>query len=126
MSKKDKSDDQYIIEDLQFKIQGLEESLVKKEDELRVLKEVIKVNDLESEVEGVSLITDEERICIKGIEYLAKLFESGAFSKDDAQTYDILHKNLRMIRGLSMEDKKKRPQNLKSAKELLKIVGSVK
>jgi len=126
MSKKEKSDNEYIIEDLEYKIKGLEESLIQKEDFIRILKDVIKANGLEDEVEGVSLVTDEERICIKGIEFLAKLFDVGGFTKDDAQTYDILHKNLRMIRGLSTEDRKKKLQTPKSASELLKIVKNGK
>jgi hypothetical protein len=122
---KDKSDNEYLIEDLEFQIKAMKESMVDIGTENRILKEIIKLNDLESEIDGICLVSDEEKICIRGIEYLAKLFDSGDFTKDDAQTYDILHKNLRMIRGLSSDQKQKKikPQ---SKAELLSIVNAKK
>ena len=123
MSKK--SDNDYIIEDLEFEIKKLRDTIMNKDAEISKLKQVLKDNDLESELEEGSFISDEERICIRGIYHLAKLFEDGTFNKDDANIYDILHKNLRLIRGQASDNKKKKAPP-KSAAELLSIVNGDK
>lgn len=119
MSKK--SDNDYIIEDLEFEIKKLRDTVADKDAQLGQLKQIIKDNDLEDELEEGACISDEERICLRGIYHLAKLFEEGSFTKDDATTYDILHKNLRLIRG-QVSDLKTKKTKPKSKAELLSIV----
>lgn len=65
-------------------------------------------------------VTNIEYICQKGISDLSKLAQSGGLTQDDAKTLDILHKNLRMVRGNL--DKKEVPGRAATEAELLKIV----
>ena len=85
------------------------------------LLKIISENGLESEVGIVKAVSPEEQICIDGIKHLSEVFKNGTFDKNDAANFDILHKNLRMIRGQSIGDKvkKSKPADIK---ELLKIV----
>ena len=88
--------------------------------EIKDLTQVIVENDLEEEIGVIKPISTEEQICIDGINHLSVLFKQGNFDRNDTQMLDILHKNLRMIRGLQTEPERKvKPKNVE---ELLKIV----
>jgi hypothetical protein len=111
----------FLEAELQLEINALrrEIDLLKKENEQ--LKKVVIENDLESELNITKNISPEEQICLDGIRYLAEVFRTGTFDKNDALNFDILHKNLRMIRGQSTGDKTKKSKPA-DINELLKIV----
>jgi hypothetical protein len=94
--------------------------------DLEVMKSLIRAHGLESELDArINLMSAEEQICIDGINGLAKLFENSTFTKDDAATFDILNKNLRLIRGQSADVvSKKNKKNTKA--ELFSIVEEAK
>jgi len=83
------------------------------------LRKVLAVNDLLEEAETTVPVTPEEDICIKGINQILDLVKNKAYDKNDIQNFDILHKNLRMIRGQTTDVKKQKPADVK---ELLKLV----
>lgn len=101
-------------------IKRLNERIKELEGQVQDLTRVVVENGLEEEIGLKKAVSVEEKICIDGINHLAKLFELGSFTKDDTQMLDILHKNLRTIRGqdVSKEKKSKRAD----VKELLSIV----
>lgn len=75
-------------------------------------------------ITDLSPISDVEYICIKGIENLKGIADSGFLSKDDSIILDTLHKNLRSARG--QMDKKEPKGKMASEAELLKIVNGGK
>jgi ribosomal protein S13 len=91
--------------------------------EIDRLKQILVDNDLEEELANIATVSQEEQICVDGINHLSKLFANGTFTKDDAQMLDILHKNLRLCRGQSTgDDSKKSKAKKASVSELLSIV----
>jgi len=88
------------------------------------IKQVIKDNDLEDELDGLDCTSLEERICINGIRYIAQLVEAQDFDQNDIKNFDILYKTLRSIRGMSAPSSKK--TKVADVSELLKIVGNDK
>lgn len=70
-----------------------------------------------------SYITSEEIICLQGIEYIKRLVVQGTFTKDDINAFDVLHRNLCMIRGIKIDKNSKKKEQPKSREELLKLVG---
>lgn len=91
----------------EFEVATLNKRINELEAELEKAYRIIQENDLEDELDEVNFTSVEEQICIDGIRHLAKLFEQGSFTKDDTQMLDILHKNLRMIRGQSIPNERK-------------------
>lgn len=88
--------------------------------EVAKLRKVLQDNDLLDEANLEKALSPEEEICVKGIEQILDLVRNKTFDKNDIANYDILHKNLRMIRNQPTENsKKQKPTNVK---ELLKIV----
>lgn len=104
--------------ELEFEIKALRKKLAELELENDKLKKIVIDNDLD---ENDEFITDEEFICINEIRKLKQLSEQSGLTKDDVQALDILHKNLRMIRGKST-DGKKSSKKKSSVAELFKIV----
>lgn len=104
------------------RLRASEKDLTNKVNELT---QVIIENGLEEEIGAKKTISVEEQICLDGISYLAKIFQRGTFVDADTKMFDVLHKNLRLIRGqYGDEDKKKtKPANVK---ELLSIVTEKK
>ena len=94
--------------ELQMEIKALRSENEKLKKEFDQYKKVILDNDLQDELEDLSAMSPEEQICVDGIKHLAELFKNGTFDKNDASNYDILHKNLRLIRGLNTESRKKK------------------
>lgn len=113
--------DNFLDMEIELEIKALRNEIDKLKKENDKLLEVIKDNGLESEVGEIKNITPEEQICIDGIRHLSELFKNGTFDKNDTNNFDILHKNLRMIRGQSVGEKvkKSKPADIK---DLLKIV----
>lgn len=121
-SKSSSRDDQtYIVEELK----QANDSLSSLQIENHRLKEVIRENDLEEELDLLDRIPLEEQICINGLVHLAPLFENGSFTKEDVQALDLIYKNYRMAKGLSDGSKKKKEKPANVA-ELMKIVKEVK
>lgn len=68
--------------------------------------------------------SDEEYICVKGIETIKKLVMNQIQTKDDVNMFDILFRNLTVIRGIKVGNiKKEKP---KSREELLKVIQGAK
>lgn len=109
-------------DDTEYQISILRNKIIELESENQKMKQVILDNDLQDEIEGLSSISEEEYICIKGIGHLKKLFENGTFTKDDTQQLDILIKNLRMIRGQSVNKNKSKKLKTSDVAELFSIV----
>jgi len=118
--KKSSSKDNYILEELQ----QLQEKYNKLQASNSRLMDVIRDNELEDELEGISEVSVEESICVNGLQHLSILFENGTFDPDAVKSFDTLHKNYRMLKGMG-EEKKKKPTKPADVKELMKIVKGV-
>lgn len=81
-------------------------------------EKIIRDNGLESEID--KKISDEEYICMNGIETIKKLVTNQTFTKDDINMFDILYRNLNIIRGIKPVKKEK----AKTHAELLQLVKS--
>ena len=69
-------------------------------------------------------ISDEEIICLQGIETIKHLVVTKTFTKDDINAFDILHRNLCTIRGIKLDKQSKSKKDLpKTRAELLKFVN---
>ena len=98
------------------------EKINKLESENARLKEVIKDNGLEDELE-LDCTSVEESICLNGINHIATLVESGDFSKDDVSNFNILYNVLRSIKG-KVPSGNKKPKG--EVKDLLALVTGTK
>lgn len=106
--------------ELQMEIKALRSEIENLKAEGKQLRDIIIENGLESEI-GVSRpLSPEEEICIKGIDAILELVRNNVQDKQDIINFDILHKNLRLIRGHKDEPKKK--EKKADIKDLLKIV----
>jgi aryl carrier-like protein len=104
-SKKDEEIDyRAIAEEFQRKIYNLEK--------------IIRENNLEDQLERQ--ITDEEFICMNGIDSIRTLVFNKTFTKDDINMFDVLYRNLNVIRGIKGSNQKK--EKPKSHAELLQLV----
>lgn len=112
------------LTEAEFEITSLRKRLEILETENRSLLKVIKDNDLVEDLE-MDIISDEELICVNEIRKLKELSDNGSFGKEESQILDILHKNLRLIRGQS-NDLGKKPKKKASVTELFKIVNENK
>jgi hypothetical protein len=65
-------------------------------------------------------ISDEEFICINGIDTIKMLVFNKIFTKDDINMFDVLYRNLNIIRGIKGSNQKK--EKPKSHAELLQLV----
>lgn len=112
--------DDLILMELELELKVLRKQIAKLEKENKELKSIVVENDLDDELGIERVITPEEEICILGIEQILEAVKNKIADKNDISNYDILHKNLRMIRGFSTESKKKTKKA--DVKDLLKIV----
>lgn len=110
--------------EMQMELKALRDRIEALEAENDAMKKVIIENDLVEEVEASKYVSPEEKICLDGIKYLAEIFANGSFNRNDVNNYDILHKNIRMIRGHDTSLKKKKGSF--DPKEALKIVEGLK
>lgn len=102
-------------------VSNLRQELAEALRDLEHCKKIIKDNDLESELQQkIDMTSIEEMICLNGIFHLSQLFKQGIFTKDDATTFDVLYKNLRLARGV-VDDKIKKTKPLNKA-QLFSIV----
>lgn len=68
-----------------------------------------------------SFMSNEEFICLNGIEFIRRLVASGTFTKDDINAFDVLYRNLCTIRGIKVDKNKKTTKiNREEALRLLK------
>jgi regulator of replication initiation timing len=112
------------LDEIKDRIKSLNDKLKTLQAENERLKAIIIENDLADEVGVQKVMTVEEEICVSGLSILRQLFINGSFVKDDVTAFDVLHKNLRLIRGLDTGDKKKKNEKPADVKELLRIVES--
>lgn len=82
------------------------------------LEKIIRSNGLDSELPNP--ISDEEFICLKGIETVKMLVFNQIHTKDDINMFDILYRNLNTIRGIKGSNQKK--EKPKTHAELLQLV----
>ena len=85
------------------------------------IKQVIKDNDLEDELDDIDCTSLEEKICIDGIRHIAQLVEAQDYDKSDISNFEVLFRTLRTIKGVSTPLTKK--TKVADVSELLKIVG---
>lgn len=110
--------------EMEMIIKALREDVLKLSKEIKDYKKVLEEYDLLEQVGIERNIGESEQICIDGISHLAKLFESGNFDNNDVKNFDLLQKNLRMIKGNYTEDKKSKTKF--DPKEALRIVEGFK
>lgn len=67
-------------------------------------------------------VSPEEIICMQGIEYIKRLVIQGTFTKDDINAFDVLHRNLCLIRGIKVDKQGKKKDKPKTREELLQLV----
>lgn len=109
--------------ELSIELQALRSENKKILAENSKLKHIIVDNELEEELDGISLVSVEEQICIDGIKMLAPLFEHGTFEPNDVKSLDLLVKNLRIIRGKLDSKKKHKPMKPEEVEEALRLVS---
>lgn len=118
-------------DELDFEMEYEEENQIELEMYKRMLQESESKNlmyekfllsrDLMEECNS-QYISPEEIICAQGIEFIKKLVISGTFTKDDVNAFDVLHRNLCMIRGIKLDKQGKRKDKPKTPEELRLIV----
>ncbi len=86
------------------------------------LEKIIRDNNLEDQLDRQ--ITDEEFICMNGIDTIRTLVFNKTFTKDDINMFDVLYRNLNVIRGIKSNNQKK--EKPKSHAELLQLVKNKK
>lgn len=113
-----------LYKDLQLELESSLNKISELEAENSKLKEVIKDNDLEEEIEGVEFTSTEEQICIEGIKYIGELVKNHQFDQNDIKNFDTLYRVLRQIRGQSgATNKKAKKVDIADA---LKVVNGMK
>jgi hypothetical protein len=88
--------------EMSLEIKALREENKKIKEELESLYTVIAENELEDEIGIAKIMSSEEKICMDGIMHLSTLFENGTYDINDVKNFDLLHKNLRLIRNQSI------------------------
>lgn len=110
--------------EIQLELKAVKRELEKLESENKHLKNIIIDNDLGDEIGIERHVSPEEEICLLGIEQILEAVKNKVADKNDIQNYDILHRNLRMIRG--HVDKSNKREKKASKADLLKIVEGKK
>lgn len=111
--------DKVLELELEMELRALRQKIIELERENRSLKDILVENDLAEEIGVFKQMTPEEEICVLGIEQILQLVRNKTFDKTDVVNFDILNKNLRMIRG-QISDVRKEKKTSKA--DLLKIV----
>ena len=96
----------------------LEAEVIELEKKVYTLEKIIRENNLANLL--TQPMSDEEYICAKGIESIKKLVMNEIQTKDDINIFDVLYRNLNVIRGIKAGNKPK--EKSKSKEELLSIV----
>jgi hypothetical protein len=102
-----------------IELERLKKKVAELEMELAKARSVLADNDLEDEV---SVISDEEAICVSEIHKLRVASDNGILTLEDVKILDLLVKNLLAIRGKAMPEEKAKKKGTKSVAELLSIV----
>lgn len=104
--------------ELELELKALRTEVEKLKKQNKEYEKILIENDLGDEIGVERVVSPEEEICVKGINQILELVKAKTFDKNDIQNYDILHKNLRMIRNQPVDTKVKKT----SKAELLSIV----
>jgi hypothetical protein len=95
--------------DINTMVDSFELDTLRKENEILRKRLAQLEKTLESyDIEEIETITDVEYICIEEIKKLKALSDAGGLSDVDVKNLDLLHKNLRQVRG--QESSKKKPK----------------
>ena len=113
--------DEIDYTDAEFEIKLLNKKLLEVESENAKMKQVIIDNDLEDELDDLETMSTEEYICVKGIDHLKNLYETGTFDKSDTQQLEILVKVLHQIRGKTPSTGKSTKIKTDNVAELFKL-----
>src|SRR5210317_2073401 len=97
--------DDLINIELELELKALRKEIDQLKKENQNLRDVIVANDLSDEIDIEKVISPEEEICLLGIEQILEAVKHKVADKNDIQNYDILHKNLRLIRGQTTDTK---------------------
>jgi hypothetical protein len=101
-----------------FTIKKLEAVISRKDDEIQKLKFLLKESGFDDNID----ISDEEIIAVKQLQLLKQISDGDdPLSTSDIKNFDILVKNLRLIRGKVKRGKSNKLDNMSSdtLKELL-------
>jgi len=112
------SDEGKVKYDPELEIRNLQNQISELKVENSRLKEVIRDNELEDEVE-IDCTSIEEGICINGINHISLLVRDQQYDKKDVESFEKLYNILRSIRGKAPAGKKKVKGEIA---DLLKIV----
>jgi len=113
--------DDFDLGDAGAELLALNKRISELEAENGRIKQVIKDNDLEDELEGIDCTSLEEKICIDGIRHIASLVEDQDYDQNNIKNFDTLYRTLQTIRGKTPAPTKKGKGA--SVAELLKIAG---
>jgi len=111
-----------LLEELEKKALDIElaEEITELQKEVISLRKTLESYGIREEMH----VTNIEFICQKELDNLKKRAMGGGLSSDEAKVFDLLHKNLRMVRGKIK--KKDLPSKETTEKELLRIVDETK
>lgn len=77
------------------------------------------------DIDDIEIMSDVEYICVEELKKLRSLSDAEGLTDVDVKNLDILHKNLRQVRGQEVQ-KKKVKEKPRSVEELLSIVNDEK
>ena len=100
-----------------IEVQNLKAELQRLEKIVYSYEKIIRENGLSDQLDKT--ISDEEYICLRGIETIKELVANKIQTKDDINMFDVLYRNLNTIRGIKVDKKKEKP---KTREELLSII----
>lgn len=92
--------------------------VIELEKQVASLQKIIRDNDLSHLL--AQPMSDEEYICVKAIESVKKLVMNEIQTKDDINMFDVLYRNLCIIRGIKVDKKPK--EKPKTKEELYGLI----
>lgn len=120
--KKDKNDIDTFADVNDDVIGELQSEIVELKKKIYSYRKFLEDNGLMKEAEA-TYISDEEFICLRGIESIKKLVINEMQTKDDINIFDTLYRNLNIIRNINTSKIKK--EKSKTRSELLALVKKV-
>ena len=103
-----------------FELEAMRKKIGELEKEVVKLQTIIRDNDID--IEDIPDMSDEELICRQQISKLKEISDSGiTFSKEDAQIFDTLVKDLRLILTGGSTSRKVKRKSKAEVKDLLSI-----
>ena len=97
----------------EFEIKALEDEIENLRNKVTKLEILLKEAGSDYNESDVS---DEETVCVREINRLLKISEDHPLSSDDVKKFDILNKNLQLIRGNLKRGKKSNLKDMSSDK----------